>query len=140
MATSQSDVDPATIPSREPAEVVPGELMQVSRAMGTIYKEQFGRGPRVAHSHYAGRDIIICVLEGTLTAVEQSLVRLGEVRELQNIRQLFQNATEETFRTAVEKITGRKVVSFMSANDIEGDTASEIFIFERSLESRANAG
>ena len=106
-----------------------GELTQITRAIVAIYKEQFGRGPRHAHTHYAGSNTIICVLEGTLTPVEQSLVRMGQIRELQNLRQLFQSAAEQTFRAAVEQITERPTISFMSGNDVANDLASEIFVF-----------
>jgi uncharacterized protein YbcI len=112
-----------------PAEHAPGELTQITRAMVAIYKDQFGRGPEHAHSYYAGANTIICVLEGTLTPVEQTLAKMGEQHELQNIRQLFQAAAESTFRAAVEEITGRQVVSSMSANDVKTDRASEIFVF-----------
>ena len=105
-------------------------LRQIARAMVAIYKEQFGRGPRNAHAHYSGPNMIVCVLEGTHTPVERSLVRMGEQQRLLDIRQLFQSTTEETFRSTVEEITGRKTIGFMSGNDIPNDIASEIFLFE----------
>jgi uncharacterized protein YbcI len=108
----------------------PGQLRQITRAVVTIYKEHFGRGPAHAHSHYAGGDVLVCLLEGTLTPVERSIANLGEHQRLQDFRQLFQSATEQTFRAVVEEITGRRVVSFMSGNDVRTDVASEIFVFE----------
>ncbi|HEV7565803.1 MAG TPA: DUF2294 domain-containing protein [Microbacteriaceae bacterium] len=111
------------------AEHSAGELTQITRAMVAIYKEQFGRGPTHAHSHYAGPHAVVCLLEGTLTPVEKSLAALGEVHQLQSLRQLFQAAAQDQFRTAVEEITGRSVVSFLSANDVRSDVASEMFVF-----------
>jgi uncharacterized protein YbcI len=93
-----------------------------------IYKDQFGRGPQNAHSHYAGPNTIICILEGTLTPVEQSLARIGSHQELQNIRQLFQAAAEDQFRAAVEEITDRRVIAFLSGNDVRNDAACEVFV------------
>jgi uncharacterized protein YbcI len=107
-----------------------GQLRQVTRAMISIYKNHFGRGPRNAHSHYAGPNILICVLEGTHTPVEQSLVRIGQEQRLQDIRQLFQTTTEARFRSTVEEIIGRKTIGFMSGNDVRNDLASEIFVLE----------
>jgi uncharacterized protein YbcI len=107
-----------------------GQLTQITRAMVTIYKDHFGRGPVHARTHYAGGNVVICVLEGTLTPVERSLANLGEQHRLQDLRQLFQSATEPTFRAVVEEITGRRVVSFMSGNDVRNDVASEIFVLE----------
>ena len=125
------------VPTPEAAQAATGapptartsELTKITRAIVTIYKEQFGRGPQNAHSSYAGPNTIICVLEGTLTPVERSLVTMGEKSRLQDLRQLFQTSAEGTFRAAVEEITGRTTVSFMSGNDVTNDVASEIFVF-----------
>jgi uncharacterized protein YbcI len=129
--TDQSLDESASADDEHAGERTTGQLVQVTRAMVTIYKNHFGRGPEHAHSHYAGPDILICVLENTLTPVERSLAELGEHVRLQDLRQLFQNATEGKFRDTVEEITGRKVATFMSANDVKNDVASEIFLFER---------
>jgi uncharacterized protein YbcI len=104
-----------------------GPLMQISREVANIYKEQFGRGPSNASTYFAGRDTIICLLEGTLTPVERTLVALGESQRLQDMRQLFQTATGGQLRAVVERATGRTVIGFMSGNDIERDAACEVF-------------
>ena len=96
------------------SEQVVSQLKRVSAAMTRIYKEQFGRGPERVHSHYAGRDAIVCFLENTLTPVERTLGTLDEHQRLRDMRMLFQYAAEQEFRGAVEEITGRKVVAFVS--------------------------
>src|SRR3954470_805863 len=73
--------DPAQAPR-------PSELTQVTRAMVAIYKEQFGRGPKHAHSHFASADSIVCFLEGSLTPVERTLAAIGEDQRLRDIRLL----------------------------------------------------
>ena len=115
----------------------PGQLTQITRAMVAIYKEQFGRGPTHARSHYAGPDIIICALEDTLTPIERTLVGLGEHQRLRDIRMLFQHTAEDTFRGAVEEITGRRVVAFTSGFDTNADVATESFVLERPSYDRA---
>jgi uncharacterized protein YbcI len=112
-------------------ETRPGQLTQVTRAMVAIYKDQFGRGPTHAHSHYAGSDMIVCALEDTLTPIERTLVAIGEHQRLRDIRMLFQHTAEDAFRSAVEDITGRKVVAFSSGFDTKADVATEVFLFER---------
>jgi uncharacterized protein YbcI len=106
------------------------ELALVTKAMVRLYKEQFGRGPERSRSYFAGRDTLICVLADTLTPVERSMRDMGEHQRLRDIRMMFQYATETRFRAAVEEITGRQVLSFMSAVDVERDLACEIFVFE----------
>ncbi len=78
------------------------QLTAITRAMVAIYKDQFGRGPRYAHSHYVSGDSIVCFLEGSLTPVERTLAELGEHQRLRDIRLLFQYAAEDGFRSAVE--------------------------------------
>jgi uncharacterized protein YbcI len=114
----------------------PGQLTQVTRAMVAIYKDQFGRGPTHARSHYAGPDMIVCALEDTLTPIERTLVAIGEHQRLRDIRMLFQHTAESTFRSAVEEITGRKVVAFSSGFDTVADVATEVFLFERAAGER----
>jgi uncharacterized protein YbcI len=117
----------------------PGQLTQVTRAMVAIYKDQFGRGPTHARSHYAGPDMIVCALEDTLTPIERTLVSLGEHQRLRDIRALFQHTAEDTFRSAVEEITGRKVVAFSSGFDTNADVATEVFLLERVHVERSSA-
>jgi uncharacterized protein YbcI len=105
-----------------------GQLAQITRAMVALYKEQFGRGPTHARSHFAGPDAIICLLEETLTPVERTLVRIGEQQRLREIRMLFQHTAENAFRGAVEEITGRRVIAFTSGFDSGADVASEVFM------------
>ena len=112
------------------SEQVVSQLKRVSAAMTRIYKEQFGRGPERVHSHYAGRDAIVCFLENTLTPVERTLGTLDEHQRLRDMRMLFQYAAEQEFRRAVEEITGRKVVAFVSGIDTNADVATEVFTLE----------
>jgi uncharacterized protein YbcI len=96
--------------------------------MVAIYKEQFGRGPKRAHTHYSGPDGITCFLEESLTPVEHRLAMIGEHQRLRDIRMLFQYTAEDSFREAIEEITGRKVIAFMSSIDTKSDVASEVFL------------
>jgi uncharacterized protein YbcI len=105
-------------------------LRAVSNAMVRIYKEQFGRGPESAHSHFVGPDIIMTVLSNSLTPVERSMLTMGEHSRLREIRLMFQHATEDRFRAEVEHATGRRVTAFMSGMDIEADIACEVFTLE----------
>jgi uncharacterized protein YbcI len=111
-------------------ESQPSQLTQITRAMVAIYKDQFGRGPRYAHSHFASSDTIICLLEGSLTPIERTLATLDEHQRLRDIRMLFQYAAEDSFRAAIESITGRQVVAFTSGLDTRADFSTEVFVLE----------
>jgi len=42
------------------------ESAAISNAMVKLHKEQFGRGPTRARTHFAGPDALVCVLEDVL--------------------------------------------------------------------------
>jgi Na+-translocating membrane potential-generating system (MpsC) len=69
----------------------------------------------------AGDDILVVVLEDTLTPAEHNLVEMGEHQRLRDTRMFFQYATVREFCEPVEQLTGRKVRSFLSAMDTEVD-------------------
>jgi uncharacterized protein YbcI len=108
-------------------------LLEISNEMVRIYKEQFGRGPTKAHTHYAGPDVLVCLLEQTLTPAERNLQRLGEHERLQGMRTFFQYAQARRFTDPIERITGRRVRGFISGLDTNADIASELFVLEPDL-------
>lgn len=89
--------------------------------MTKLYKEQLGRGPVKTRTYWCGDDMITTVLEETLTPAERNLVALGEHQRLPDTRLFFQYATVREFVEPVERITGRRVRSFLSAIDTEVD-------------------
>ena len=103
--------------------------MQVSNEMVRLYKEQFGRGPTKARTNWAGPDMLLTVLEDTLTPAERNLVKLGEHQRLRDLRMFFQYASIKEFCAPVERLTGRKVRSFHSSIDTKADGMSmEVFV------------
>jgi uncharacterized protein YbcI len=109
----------------------PSVLQEVSNRMVHLYKEQFGRGPTRAHSHWAGPDTLLCTLEDSMTPAERNLVQMGEQQRLRDTRMFFQYASEHEFVSAVEQIVGRKVRAFVSGIDSTRDVSAELFYFER---------
>jgi uncharacterized protein YbcI len=65
-----------------------------------------------------------------LTPIERTLTTLDEHQRLRDMRMLFQYAAEDAFRSAIEEITGRKVIAFVSGIDTKTDVSSELFTFE----------
>jgi uncharacterized protein YbcI len=105
-------------------------LLAVSNAMVRIYKETFGRGPTRARTNFAGPDVLLCTLRDTFTPAERNLVHMGEHQRLRDTRMFFQDASEAEFRGAVEEITGRKTVAFISGVDTRTDVSCELFYLE----------
>jgi uncharacterized protein YbcI len=104
-------------------------LANLSREMVRLYKEQFGRGPTKARTDWAGPDVLITVLEDTLTPAERNLTRLGEHQRVRDMRTFFQYATVAEFCEPVERLTGRRVRAFLSAIDTQvAGLAMETFV------------
>src|SRR5215204_6399530 len=97
-------------------------LAAISREMVHLYKEQFGRGPTSVRTDWCTPDVLVVVLEDTLTPAERNLVEMGEHQRLRDIRMFFQYASVREFCEPIERITGRKVRSFLSSIDtlVEG--------------------
>jgi uncharacterized protein YbcI len=114
-----------------PLEEHPTSLLAgISNAMVALHKEQFGRGPMSARSHFAGPNVLVCVLEDALLPAERKLVQMGDHERVRETRLAFQVATSDEFVRAVEQIAGRKVRAFASATDVVQNVVFENFVFE----------
>jgi uncharacterized protein YbcI len=105
-------------------------LADLSRAMVALHKEQFGRGPTRARSHFAGQDIVVTVLEDALLPAEKAMVAMGQSLRVQEARAFMQEATKDRFIRAVEEIVYRKVRSFQSSSDPPAGMILEMSILE----------
>jgi uncharacterized protein YbcI len=104
-------------------------MLEISNAMVGLYKEQFGRGPRLARTHWTGPDALTVILEDTLTPAERNLAQMGEHQRLRDTRLFFQYATVDAFCEPVERISGRKIRAFVSGVDTQVDGLSvELFM------------
>jgi uncharacterized protein YbcI len=104
-------------------------LLAVSNEMVRIFKDQFGRGPTKTRTEWAGPDVLVVVLEDTLTPAERKLAELGEHERLRETRMFFQYASVRDFCGPIERLTGRKVKAFISGLDTESNGLSvELFV------------
>jgi uncharacterized protein YbcI len=104
-------------------------LTELSNAFVALHKEQFGRGPTRARSHFAGPDTLVCVLHEVLLPAEHALVGIGEQQRVRESRLFMQVATRARFIEVIEGIVGRKVLSFVSASDPDRNLVVETCIF-----------
>lgn len=105
-------------------------MLEISNAMVRLYKEAFGRGPTKARAQYAGPDLLVVILESSLTVAERNLVAMGEHQRLREARLFFQYALEDQFREIVEQALGRRTLAFVSGIDTARDVAIELFTLE----------
>jgi uncharacterized protein YbcI len=101
----------------------------ISNAVVRITAEYIGRGPTMARTSIRD-EMIVVLMQDTLTKAEKSLLDAGQGDFVMETRARFQMTMREAYVSAVEMLTERKVVAFMSANHMEPDMAAEIFIME----------
>ncbi len=101
----------------------------ISEAMVALYSRVYGHD-RTNAVTYINDDVVVCILRDILTSDETRLVAEGSNGEVIDGRVAFQTDTEDAFTAAVERLTRRRVVAFMSANQTSPGIASELFLLE----------
>jgi uncharacterized protein YbcI len=101
----------------------------ISQAIVRIHAEHYGKGATQAKT-YAWDNLVVTVLRDVLTTAERTLVGLGRADAVREVRTTFQVTMEPTFRSTVERLTGRRVQSFMSQVDPENGVGVEVFVLE----------
>jgi uncharacterized protein YbcI len=106
----------------------PGDLLTaISKGMVALLKEFYGRGPSHAKTYYQD-DLVVCLLRGGYTRVEQTLLEGGRGDSVIQQRMEFQELMRERFVALIEDLTGRSVIGFMSGNQQDPDIMCEVFI------------
>ena len=102
-------------------------LTAISDGLVALLKEFYGRGPTRAKSYYED-DLVVCLLRGGFSRVEQTLLEGGRGDSVIQQRMEFQDLMRERFEAVVERATGRRVIGFMSGNQQDPDIMCEVFI------------
>ncbi len=111
-----------------PEQQVHGDVRtQISDGLVSLLKDYYGRGPERTKT-YVADDLVVCVLRGGFTRVEQTLFEGGRGDDVIRQRMVFQDVMRARFEEVVEKATGRKVIGFMSGNQQEPDMICEVFV------------
>ena len=95
-----------------------------------LFAEYLGRGPTKARA-IVTQSAIMVILEETLTKAELKLISAGMSDQVRETRRLLQDTMREEMVAAVEDLTGRRVIGFLSDHQMDPDVAMEGFVFER---------
>ena len=104
-------------------------LTAISDGLVALLKEYYGRGPTRVKSYFQD-DLVVCLLRGGFSRVEQTLLDGGRGAAVIEQRMEFQDLMRERFEAVVEAATGRKVIGFMSGNQQDPDLMCEVFILD----------
>ncbi len=99
----------------------------ISEGMVALLKEYYGVGPTQAKTYYHD-DLVVCLLRGGFTRVEQTLLEGGRPAAVIQQRMEFQEVMRPRFVSVIEEATGRPVVGFMSGNQQDPDMICEVFV------------
>jgi uncharacterized protein YbcI len=102
-------------------------LTAISDGVVALLKEFYGRGPTRTKSYYED-DLVVCMMRGSVSRVEQTLLDGGRGAAVIQQRMEFQELMRPRFEAVIERSTGRKVVGFMSGNQQHPDMMCEVFV------------
>ena len=103
-------------------------LTAVTDAMVEFHERYHHRKPATAKSQLLGDDLLVCILGGVYTDVEKTMIELQRSTVVQETRSAFQHAMQQKFIDAVERLSGRKVVAFISNSHVGPDIEMELFM------------
>ena len=103
----------------------------ISASIVEMYARHYGHDRTTAKT-YINENVVLCVLEDILTRQESALVAAGHRDEVVDARATFQEGMEDEFTAEIERLTGRRVTAFLSANQTTPAVACELFFLEPS--------
>jgi uncharacterized protein YbcI len=115
-----------------PGTVLAGDelLAAITDAMVALHKRYHHRVPITAKSLLMGEDLIACVLGGIYSDVEKTMIEIQRSALVQETRSAFQTAMQAKFIIAVEHLSGRRVLAFISNHHVGPDMEIELFLLE----------
>jgi uncharacterized protein YbcI len=119
---------PASAAGHEATRAARGAILTaVSDGIVALFKDFYGKGPTRAKTYYED-DLVVCLLRGGFTRVEETLRDAGRGHEVILQRMAFQDVMRDRFEAVIQEATGRRVIGFMSGNQQDPDMLCEIFV------------
>jgi uncharacterized protein YbcI len=109
------------------AEISRESLAGVANELVRLKAQYYGKGPTEAKA-YLNDDVLVVVLRGGLTTVERTLLDAGDQSLVRAVRLRFQEVMEQNFIDAVQRMTGQRVLTYMSQIVFDPDFCFEFFV------------
>jgi uncharacterized protein YbcI len=107
-------------------------LAEIASEMVRLKAQHYGKGPLEARA-FQNDEVVICVLKGGITTVERTLLEAGEERLVRDVRMRFQERMADTFRDSIERVSGRRVLTYASQILFDPDYIVEIAVLGEPL-------
>ena len=114
-------------------------LTALSNAVVQIVREYTGRGPTKARASIRD-NVVIVLMQETLLKAEHSLINDSKGALVVEMRRSFQQTMRDELSAAVERLTERKVIAFMSDSHLDPDYSIEVFVLAPEGELAIPAG
>src|ERR1700733_4815175 len=103
-------------------------LGAVTDAMVAFHERYYHRAPVTAKTLLLAGEVLVCVLGGVYTDVEKTMIEIQRDAIVRETRSAFQTAMQHKFISAVERLSGRDVLSFISDHHVGPDMEIEVFV------------
>jgi uncharacterized protein YbcI len=98
----------------------------IAREIVEVQENSYGAGARSVRVQLMD-DMVLVVIDTELTLAEQTLVDAGSAKVVKEMREAYQSAIAPTFKAIIERHTGRRVASFLSAMSMDDPVYSVEF-------------
>jgi uncharacterized protein YbcI len=105
-------------------------LAEITTGIIQLFRKYYGRGPTKGKTYLMDDRYVLCVLEQTMTTVEETLAKAGNEDLVRKVRLTFQEKLAEEFTGVVEKALDRKVIAYHSQLTTNPDIGFELFVLE----------
>ena len=110
------------------ATEIPREaLAAVANEIVRLKAQYYGKGPTEAKA-FMNDETLMVTLKGGLTTVERTLLEAGDQDLVRQVRLRFQQVMEQNFIDAVQRMTDRRVLTYMSQIVFDPDYCFEFFV------------
>jgi uncharacterized protein YbcI len=115
-----------------PDDPLTGEelLEAVTAALVALHERYYHRAPAHARTRLIDDELLACVMGGVYSDVEKALIEIQRDGLVRDSRNAFQHAMRDRFIAEVERLSGRRVVGFISDSHVGPDLEMELFVFE----------
>jgi uncharacterized protein YbcI len=108
-------------------QIPPATLAAVANEIVRLKAQYYGKGPTEAKA-FLNDEVLVVVLKGGLTTVEETLLGAGEHGLVRQVRFRFQQVMETAFVDAVQRTADVKVATYMSQIVFDPQYTLEFFI------------
>jgi uncharacterized protein YbcI len=113
-------------------------LTAISEGLVALIKEFYGQAPSQVKSYYQD-DLVVCVLRGGFSRIEQTLLHSGYGPAVSHQRAAFQELMRDRFTRVIEEAVGRPVIGAMSGQEQAVDIMCEVFLLGAAGEDQHDA-